>query len=202
MQYLTKEQAIDALNHGARLSHTYFSKDEWVEKLDELHYIFEDSAEISIEDFWITRRTPFENGWFIVGLLGKPIVPFLTKEQAIKALKQGAHIAHPYLADSILLDSGTIYFFKGGLVDINLLNDSYYPKDGWYVVETPEEVLTWQRLAQVKPVTLWGMAIKYVLDNPTPENKKALIEQLKGQYNDNAHLLTQILGFNLEHPEL
>jgi len=45
---MTKEEAIQALNEGKKVTHRYFSDDEWVEKLADGRYRFEDGCFILV----------------------------------------------------------------------------------------------------------------------------------------------------------
>lgn len=56
--------AIQALEQGKTVSHTYFSPKEWVRKEGHL-YVFEDGCTCEPEQFWEDRD--WLTGWSIVG---------------------------------------------------------------------------------------------------------------------------------------
>lgn len=62
---MTKSEAITALDEGKRLTHTYFSKSEWVKRLDCTTYEFEDGCRCSVYEFWATHHESmgFGFGW-------------------------------------------------------------------------------------------------------------------------------------------
>lgn len=53
---MTKEEAISQMKAGKKLTHRYFTDDEWV-KTDEtgMIYILEDGVECSPKEFWMWR---------------------------------------------------------------------------------------------------------------------------------------------------
>lgn len=53
---MTKEEAISQMKAGKKLTHRYFTDDEWV-KTDEtgMIYILEDGVECSSKEFWMWR---------------------------------------------------------------------------------------------------------------------------------------------------
>ena len=57
---MTKEEAIVQMKAGNKLTHTYFTPDEWVTILND-KYHFEDGVECSFEEFWSHRMGP---AWF------------------------------------------------------------------------------------------------------------------------------------------
>lgn len=53
---MTKQEAIEAMKQGNKLTHTYFTDEEWV-KSDQrgIVYILEDGVECSSYEFWRCR---------------------------------------------------------------------------------------------------------------------------------------------------
>lgn len=63
---LTKDQAISAMENGQKVSHIYFSEDEWMKKDNHL-YEFEDGCRCEVSEFWIMRdETAWGNNWYVV----------------------------------------------------------------------------------------------------------------------------------------
>lgn len=65
---MTKQEMLQALDAGKRVTHTYFASNEWMEKLEGTNrVIFEDGVSMFIDDFWKDRQgIGFENGWSLV----------------------------------------------------------------------------------------------------------------------------------------
>ncbi|EJC1211284.1 hypothetical protein MX350_003787 [Vibrio parahaemolyticus] len=63
-ELLTNEQAKDALEEGKKLSHPYFTKDEWV-KGSGGAYVFEDGCRCSPHEFWSCRDF-FPSLWTVI----------------------------------------------------------------------------------------------------------------------------------------
>jgi hypothetical protein len=62
---MTKEEAISLMKAGHKLTHRYFTSEEWV-KTDEtgMIYILEDGVECSHYEFWHWRKDESWNtGW-------------------------------------------------------------------------------------------------------------------------------------------
>lgn len=61
---MTKEKAIELMKAGARLTHHFFSSEEWVSINNEGLYCFEDGCVCEPEEFWKWRQDPaWDNGW-------------------------------------------------------------------------------------------------------------------------------------------
>jgi hypothetical protein len=66
-QYLTKEQAIEAMKRGEKVTHRYFSRDEWV-AMDKVGgaYLTEEGYRIGQAEFWEYRKgESWETGYSI-----------------------------------------------------------------------------------------------------------------------------------------
>ncbi len=64
---MTKEQAIQALKDGYKVTHRYFTDEEWVIERNG-SYIDEQGLVLSISDFWKYRQAEWYNdGWDIFG---------------------------------------------------------------------------------------------------------------------------------------
>lgn len=69
---MTKQEAIQAMREGKKVTHRFFQPDEWVTwvisglgECDDM-YITEDGCRLSSEDFWTLRTDPaWETGWEI-----------------------------------------------------------------------------------------------------------------------------------------
>ncbi len=63
---LTKSEAKEELNNGEKISHLYFTDDEWIVKkdgkiVDEKGYFLDEF------EFWFYRTHPnFDTNWFII----------------------------------------------------------------------------------------------------------------------------------------
>lgn len=63
---LNKDDALQALEEGKRLTHQMFTSDEWMEQCG-LVYVFEDGTQCDIEEFWSYRTAPvWLCGWSIL----------------------------------------------------------------------------------------------------------------------------------------
>ena len=63
---MTKEEAIKAMKQGQRVTHKYFSPNEWVTINKSGEYLFEDGYTISEQQFWKLRSSnEWETGWSI-----------------------------------------------------------------------------------------------------------------------------------------
>lgn len=61
---LTKEQAIEAMQEGKKVTHQYFSPDEWVTLTSDGLFQFEDKVVCTPEMFWQDRSgNNWETGW-------------------------------------------------------------------------------------------------------------------------------------------
>jgi hypothetical protein len=64
-EMLTKSQAIAAMGLGKKVSHIYFTEDEWVKLTGKL-YEFEDGIFCEISEFWSARQDEaFKYNWFL-----------------------------------------------------------------------------------------------------------------------------------------
>lgn len=64
---MTKQEAKDALLKGEKVTHIYFTKDEYVRMINDEVYEFEDGCCISSYIFWQVRENEcWETGWEIV----------------------------------------------------------------------------------------------------------------------------------------
>jgi len=62
---MTIAEAKQALKEGKKITHDYFSRDEWVQG-DGNEYLFEDGVRCTPDEFWQYRQIPgFNNGWQI-----------------------------------------------------------------------------------------------------------------------------------------
>jgi hypothetical protein len=70
LKTMTRDEAKLALRQGKKLTHTYFSKDEWVmggevTPSDEF-YVLEDGVHCTAREFWNYRKNyMFDHGWEI-----------------------------------------------------------------------------------------------------------------------------------------
>lgn len=49
---MNKTEAKFALENGQRLTHKYFSRDEWIQGMPDGSYLFEDGCKCSPREFW------------------------------------------------------------------------------------------------------------------------------------------------------
>ena len=62
---MTKNEALKALEEGKKITHKYFSNDEYICKCDSEFYMCE-SGYMPIGDFWNYRQSPdWDNDWSI-----------------------------------------------------------------------------------------------------------------------------------------
>lgn len=57
---MSKEDAIQELISGRKLTHAYFSPNEWMKRNNSIEYEFEDGVKVEPNDFWELRTG---NGW-------------------------------------------------------------------------------------------------------------------------------------------
>jgi hypothetical protein len=57
---MTRYEAAQALKAGKKLTHKYFSPDEWVKGDGDGYYIMEDGVKCTAAEFWKYRQ----QGWF------------------------------------------------------------------------------------------------------------------------------------------
>lgn len=63
---LTKVQALEALQHGEKIAHRYFSSDEWV-VASGAKYLFEDGCTCEPASFWRYRHgAEWNKDWRVV----------------------------------------------------------------------------------------------------------------------------------------
>lgn len=63
---MSRQGAILALANGEKLTHRYFTPDEWVEQTADGRYRFEDGNICSPVEFWGYRKgEAWESGWSI-----------------------------------------------------------------------------------------------------------------------------------------
>jgi len=63
---LTKEQAIEHMLSGGKVTHSYFMEDEWMTMVNPKLILFQDGVEINPDDFWSIRIDGWESGYSIV----------------------------------------------------------------------------------------------------------------------------------------
>jgi hypothetical protein len=62
---MTKDSAIQAMKDGAKVTHRYFSRDEWM-RMEGDTIILEDGVKCSSAEFWKDRLDEFwEDDWSI-----------------------------------------------------------------------------------------------------------------------------------------
>jgi hypothetical protein len=71
MQYfnntISKDEAIMIMKHGGKVTHEYFTSEEWVTMKNNFTVVTEDGYEIPDHLFWNDRKNPgFEKGWAIL----------------------------------------------------------------------------------------------------------------------------------------
>lgn len=60
---MTRPEAIKAMREGKKVTHKYFSPEEWA-TLDNGEILLEDGVRCSPSEFWKYRRDPmFDDGW-------------------------------------------------------------------------------------------------------------------------------------------
>lgn len=63
---MTKEEAIQAMKEGKKLTHRYFTSKEWVTMKEDGSYLFEDGVSCSALEFWTLRgQEGFNIDWEI-----------------------------------------------------------------------------------------------------------------------------------------
>jgi hypothetical protein len=84
-----------------------------------------------------------------------------------------------------------------------IMNDKQAIFDKIEQVLPEEDRALFRRLQKVQPNNVLGRGVCWVLHHElTLEGVIRLIRELREQYNLHAHHTTNLLGFNLEHPEL
>lgn len=65
---MTKQEAIEAMKVGAKLTHPSFMQHEWITMEGNLTVITEEGYAVSSVEFWKYRaHENFNDGWFIWG---------------------------------------------------------------------------------------------------------------------------------------
>jgi hypothetical protein len=63
---MTRYEAAQALKAGKKLTHRYFTPEEWVKGDGYGHYIMEDGVQCTAAEFWKHRQKEyFDNDWEI-----------------------------------------------------------------------------------------------------------------------------------------
>jgi len=63
---MSKDEAIQAMRDGQKVTHRWFSPDEWVKRSDCLRYEFEDGCLCTHSEFWQWRDgESWLDGWSI-----------------------------------------------------------------------------------------------------------------------------------------
>ena len=64
---MTKQEALEAISNGCKVTHNLFTPEEYIAKSDDnLHYLDEDNYKLSIKNFWDNRTRDYWNeGWSI-----------------------------------------------------------------------------------------------------------------------------------------
>lgn len=56
---MTREEAIEQMKQGKKVTHRYFSNDEWM-TIENGKFLLEDGVRISFEEFWLYR---YQDSW-------------------------------------------------------------------------------------------------------------------------------------------
>lgn len=60
---MTKSEAIDAMKRGEKVTHRFFTPDEWM-TIDNNEILLEDGVKCSIEEFFHFRKDQYwDDGW-------------------------------------------------------------------------------------------------------------------------------------------
>jgi len=65
---MTKEEAITAMKSGSKVTHEYFTKDEWItmDSPNSKHFVDETGLSLPCDEFWRYRKSEvFQTGWEI-----------------------------------------------------------------------------------------------------------------------------------------
>jgi len=60
---MTKQEAITAMQRGEKVTHKYFSPDEWITINDYCQIEDESGYRHEQDSFWLDRGEPFYSGW-------------------------------------------------------------------------------------------------------------------------------------------
>ena len=65
---MTKQEAIEAMKAGAKLTHPLFMQHEWITMEGNFTVVTEEGYAVSMVEFWKYRtHENFNDGWFIWG---------------------------------------------------------------------------------------------------------------------------------------
>lgn len=66
-QQLSFDEAYALAQKGNKITHSYFSKEEWMAVLPNGKLLFEDGCEMTIVEFWALRRgqSGWKHGWSV-----------------------------------------------------------------------------------------------------------------------------------------
>jgi hypothetical protein len=88
---MTRFEAAQALKAGKKLTHKYFTPEEWVMGIDKGYYLLEDGVRCTAAEFWKWRQGDgFDNDWELIK--EKPKIPFFEafdlyiKGQVVKSM--------------------------------------------------------------------------------------------------------------------
>lgn len=63
---MTKKEAIKLMKKGVKMTHKYFSDDEWIYIGNDGRYVLEDGVECDYDEFWHCRQDEqWNNDWSI-----------------------------------------------------------------------------------------------------------------------------------------
>lgn len=63
---MNRNELLKFLRAGHRMTHTYFSKHEWMQLTGPNHLIFEDGVVVTQDEFWNIRKgSAWHTGWSI-----------------------------------------------------------------------------------------------------------------------------------------
>ncbi len=61
---MNKNEMIEALYVGKKITHNYFDDNEWFIMDNDDRIVFEDGCSCTVDEFWYDRRSPiWEDGW-------------------------------------------------------------------------------------------------------------------------------------------
>lgn len=65
-QELTKQEAVSLMEKGEKITHRFFSENEWM-TIDDGEILFEDGVRMSLEEFWKYRHDKsWECGYYLI----------------------------------------------------------------------------------------------------------------------------------------
>lgn len=63
---MTKEEAIELMKKGVKMTHDFFTPTEWVSIGKNGKYVFEDGVECNHDEFWQYRQNEYwKDGWIV-----------------------------------------------------------------------------------------------------------------------------------------